>query len=506
MSLYYLSFGSYWRNLSSPLTHWHRGTAFQVDTVKYHPEMLAVHTRLGTDVVMWTMAARITQSIFLLARNLINRRSIGWKMLPEAWKSRLFQTLWWMCWNVIDLLLAVEVTRVYVYKNMSKHTACCCKGQSMNTISIQCRWGCEPEMTEQKMVLKDKRPSLSMETLHEKMDIEADCEQKVFFSMDEDCDQTVSGMNEDCPHKVFSDMDIMVTKDALLSSCTNPLILSMVCVPSEDGESSPSEESSLSESECEDDNSESESGDDQPELDEASSEDKDSVKEDSSLEETSVDSGMQESWTPKSKDEVDHSDDESDWSDEDDSWDEESDADYNQNDDLWASFCRADDPYNPLSFSMPTRSPDHKVTQGREAFDASCEIDESSAKRCSIVENEDCEKVVNCSKKSLAKKPVLSSFKCSHKCASRKEESESPEELREQVNVPVKKVRFSSSVAVHHIVAWNYAYRMARKGPWEEYARDHCRFQKRIAETEAAIGYCLESRHREKIWAALYSN
>ncbi|EDL39658.1 protein phosphatase 1, regulatory (inhibitor) subunit 15b, isoform CRA_b, partial [Mus musculus] len=42
-----------------------------------------------------------------------------------------------------------------------------------------------------------------------------------------------------------------------------------------------------------------------------------------------------------------------------------------------------------------------------------------------------------------------------------------------------------------------------RKGPWEEFARDGCRFQKRIQETEVAIGYCLAFEHREKMFNRL---
>lgn len=42
-----------------------------------------------------------------------------------------------------------------------------------------------------------------------------------------------------------------------------------------------------------------------------------------------------------------------------------------------------------------------------------------------------------------------------------------------------------------------------RKGPWEEFARDGCRFQKRIQETEEAIGYCLTFEHREKMFNRL---
>ncbi|XP_053460220.1 protein phosphatase 1 regulatory subunit 15B isoform X2 [Nycticebus coucang] len=42
-----------------------------------------------------------------------------------------------------------------------------------------------------------------------------------------------------------------------------------------------------------------------------------------------------------------------------------------------------------------------------------------------------------------------------------------------------------------------------RKGPWEEFARDGCRFQKRIQETEDAIGYCLTFEHRERVYNRL---
>uniref|UniRef100_A0A5F9CN78 Phosphatidylinositol-4-phosphate 3-kinase catalytic subunit type 2 beta n=1 Tax=Oryctolagus cuniculus TaxID=9986 RepID=A0A5F9CN78_RABIT len=42
-----------------------------------------------------------------------------------------------------------------------------------------------------------------------------------------------------------------------------------------------------------------------------------------------------------------------------------------------------------------------------------------------------------------------------------------------------------------------------RKGPWEEFARDGCRFQKRIQETEDAIGYCLTLEHRQRVFNRL---
>ncbi|KAG9330248.1 hypothetical protein JZ751_026010 [Albula glossodonta] len=60
-------------------------------------------------------------------------------------------------------------------------------------------------------------------------------------------------------------------------------------------------------------------------------------------------------------------------------------------------------------------------------------------------------------------------------------------------------VRFSPVVQVHTMHTWSFASQAVRKGPWEELARDRARFQRRVQETENAIGYCLHQSHREKI-------
>ncbi|KAM5131768.1 protein phosphatase 1 regulatory subunit 15A [Mantella aurantiaca] len=464
MSLNFLCFGSYWRNLTSPLTHWHRGTAVQIDIVKYHPELQVVVGEIGADVVVLTMAVRITQSILTLARNLLHRRPLG--IIPD-WKSKAFQAVLWIFWNIIDLLLAVGAANVVFYKKFSKHSTH--TRQSMNNISIECHWGCKTELNKENMIPEKELTDSRMETVQRK-----------------------TCMEEACDHKMFSDMNFMVSQETLLPSCTSPFIVSMICVPSVDVESSlPSEESDFGECESEGDCSvlceesslsESEIGDEETEKD-------------SSPEDTSMDSGMQESWTLKTKEEMDDSEEESDWSDEEESWDAEGDADYSGDDDLWASFCRNDDPYNPLSFAMPTRGPKQLK---KEVLVTSPEKHQDNVNNApSIAEHEECQAV-----KSLAKKPVLSSSKFSHKCA--KQKTESLEEIKQTGNPVVKKVRFSSNVVVHRMVTWSYAYRKARKGPWEECARDRSRFKKRIAETEAAIGFCLQPHHREKIWATTY--
>ncbi|XP_077169708.1 protein phosphatase 1 regulatory subunit 15A [Paroedura picta] len=67
-----------------------------------------------------------------------------------------------------------------------------------------------------------------------------------------------------------------------------------------------------------------------------------------------------------------------------------------------------------------------------------------------------------------------------------------------------KKVRFSPEVTVHTLVVWDYASRAARRGPWEEMARDRCRFQRRIGEVGAIVGPCLEAEHRAEAWRKIH--
>lgn len=52
---------------------------------------------------------------------------------------------------------------------------------------------------------------------------------------------------------------------------------------------------------------------------------------------------------------------------------------------------------------------------------------------------------------------------------------------------------------------WPFARQASRKGPWEELARDRDRFQRRIQDTELAIGYCFSQSHRKKMQAYLDS-
>lgn len=56
------------------------------------------------------------------------------------------------------------------------------------------------------------------------------------------------------------------------------------------------------------------------------------------------------------------------------------------------------------------------------------------------------------------------------------------------------------------MVQWSYAYQAARKGPWEQYARDRERFSKRIREIGKALNSILDPLHREKIFSSRFNN
>lgn len=43
-----------------------------------------------------------------------------------------------------------------------------------------------------------------------------------------------------------------------------------------------------------------------------------------------------------------------------------------------------------------------------------------------------------------------------------------------------------------------------RHGPWEEYARDRCRFRRRVQDVEESISYCLAPTFRLLTFERLY--
>ncbi|XP_066967569.1 uncharacterized protein [Macrobrachium rosenbergii] len=67
------------------------------------------------------------------------------------------------------------------------------------------------------------------------------------------------------------------------------------------------------------------------------------------------------------------------------------------------------------------------------------------------------------------------------------------------------RVQFGETV-VHPMIAWTFAYKNARRGPWEQCARDRVRFNSRIEALEPVISSVLEGSHREAMYQKIYGS
>ncbi|KAG7473750.1 hypothetical protein MATL_G00099140 [Megalops atlanticus] len=160
---------------------------------------------------------------------------------------------------------------------------------------------------------------------------------------------------------------------------------------------------------------------------------------------------------------------------------------------LWNSFSQNADPYHPLHFRACLRSSPAgplltSLTASEKSFNT----------------------VAGAPKRTRRSKPALPKRHCKHYCHQtsldrprltswKKSGSVLAAGVQTEDKAVVKKVRFSPIVQVHIMHTWSFAMQAARKGPWEELARDRVRFQRRIEETEQAIGYCFHPSHRERI-------
>ncbi|XP_047377252.1 protein phosphatase 1 regulatory subunit 15B [Sciurus carolinensis] len=160
---------------------------------------------------------------------------------------------------------------------------------------------------------------------------------------------------------------------------------------------------------------------------------------------------------------------------EEDDW--ESSADEAESLQLWNSFCNSDDPYNLLNFKAPFR------TSGKKW--KGCHDPESPSE--SMVAISECHTLLSCKVQLLGGQ---------EECPDLRQRAVPSGERH--MHIKRKKVTFLEEVTEYYISGDE-----DRKGPWEELARDGCRFQKRIQETEDAIGYCLTFEHRERMFNRL---
>lgn len=157
---------------------------------------------------------------------------------------------------------------------------------------------------------------------------------------------------------------------------------------------------------------------------------------------------------------------------EDDNWDENNIVD-SENMKLWNTFNSSQDPYNPFNFKAKLHTGSNRC-EGKSTVHRMGSLlplnTEHSVSSPSKGEDGFCNGAFNSFKDGTATGNVAMKA------------------------VKQKKVTFIDEVTEYYVCSQE-----DRKGPWEELARDRCRFQKRVQEVEVSISHCLTTEHRRRV-------
>ncbi|KAK6470525.1 hypothetical protein HHUSO_G30754 [Huso huso] len=143
---------------------------------------------------------------------------------------------------------------------------------------------------------------------------------------------------------------------------------------------------------------------------------------------------------------------------------------------LWNSFSCRGDPYNPLNFMVPI-----STKQGGERCSAPLSSKQKAGRRAPSpsMQMEEAEERLDSGFSETCH--TEQAQKTSKRCGKQ------------------KKVMF-----VDEVEEFYASCDEDRRGPWEELARDRCRFLRRVQETEDTVGCCLAPAHRQKVFERLY--